>query len=616
MKQFDSFRLDASNQCLWRDGEQIALPPKPFAVLRYLVENPGRLISHDELLDKLWPETFVQPQVLRTYVLDLRKALGDDAGQPRFIQTMPKRGYRFVAPVRENGCDESDAGGSAMRPDHSGKVLVGRDGELTRLRRLVEQVANGQRRVLFVCGEAGIGKTALLDLFCRQIESAGSATIARGQCVQSIGAREDYYPVMEALGALCASPNGEDACRILKRRAPAWMAVRSDSDHAVEASAKIANLQPERTLGDLCAALEEVSAQNPLILIFEDLEWADDCTLNLISALARRRAVAKLMVVVTGRPMKGASEHPLKVLKQDLLMRKLVAELHLEPLRKAAVRELLRKELQQEALPPGLEGFVTQRAEGNPLFVIAILEHLISECLLQRKAGNNSEAWALQPGFESREAEVPGELAQMVELEIERMGPEDQSLLEAGSLMNIAFPGWAVAAALEKDVNAIEEGCDALARRFHFVERGGQDELPDGTSSAFYVFAHGLYREVLYHRQPAARRRKRHVRIAERLEQLFAGREADVAREIAQHYEAGAEWLRAANGLRKAAAQAQRKQDFGDAADLLQQAMRLLRDRNGKDLQAALHQIEHESEALRAAMARGTEMRQELQQKA
>ena len=79
MKQFESFALDTSNECLWHEGVQIALANKPFSVLRYLVENPGRLITHDEILDALWPKTYVQPQVLRTYMLELRKVLGDDA---------------------------------------------------------------------------------------------------------------------------------------------------------------------------------------------------------------------------------------------------------------------------------------------------------------------------------------------------------------------------------------------------------------------------------------------------------------------------------------------------------------------------------------------------------
>src|ERR1700761_975048 len=101
MRQFACFQLDTQNECLWRNGDRIPLTPKPFAVLRYLVENPQRLVTHDELLEALWPETYVQPQVLRTYVLELRKLLGDDLDSPRYIQTVPKRGYRFVAVVTE-----------------------------------------------------------------------------------------------------------------------------------------------------------------------------------------------------------------------------------------------------------------------------------------------------------------------------------------------------------------------------------------------------------------------------------------------------------------------------------------------------------------------------------
>ena len=112
MKQFAGFRLDTGNECLWRGGVQVTLPPKPFLVLRYLVEHPGRLIPHDELLDALWPETYVQPQVLRTYGLELRKVLGDEAGQPRFIQTVMKRGYCFVACVEETGSDDGVTIGS------------------------------------------------------------------------------------------------------------------------------------------------------------------------------------------------------------------------------------------------------------------------------------------------------------------------------------------------------------------------------------------------------------------------------------------------------------------------------------------------------------------------
>lgn len=540
MKSFDCFALDTANQCLWRNGVQLALAPKPFAVLRFLVDNPGRLITHDELLDALWPETYVQPQVLRTYMLELRKVLGDDPGQPRFIQTLPKRGYCFVAPVAERSSIEHGWTAPASSKDARAAKIVDRVDEMARLHAQFEILQSGQRRIVFVCGEAGIGKTALVDAFCRQLDSSLAATVAHGQCVQGICGNEEFYPVIEALGQLCASPQGEAACRILSKMAPAWLTHGRKSEVAAASPDRPAAQQ--RLVGDLCAALEELAAAQPLILVFEDLHWADDSTLNLISALARRHAPARLMVLATFRPLNNfAAAHPLKALKQDLLMRRLSTEIALVPLPKAAVRDLLSRELNQEDLPPELAGFVYRRSEGNPLFVIAVLEHLITQRILVRRGAENAAAWqqaAPLSDFPELDDSVSDQLAHMIELEIDRLSLEQQHVLEAGSLMQVAFPAWAVAAALELDAAETEEACDELARRLYFVERAGQDELPDGSCSAFYVFAHGLYREVLYRRQSATRRAKRHIRIADRLGQLFAGREACVAREIANHYEA------------------------------------------------------------------------------
>jgi len=549
MKQFQSFGLDTSNQCLLREGVPVDLAPKPFAVLRYLVENPGRLITHDELLDALWPETYVQPQVLRTYMLELRKVLGDDAAKPRFIQTLPKRGYRFVAPVTERANGES----SATAQDAKATAIVGREAEFDCLKKQFEEAASGQRRVVFVTGESGIGKTALVDAFCRRLDPAMGTTVARGQCVQGVGATEDYYPVTEALSQLCAAPHGETACKVLTRIAPAWLA-HERRDASIEA---FDTRSQERMLGDLCAALEELAAEQPLILVFEDLHWADDATLNLLSALARRRAPAKLLVLATYCPLTGTIEDPLRGLQQDLLMRRLCVETALARLKKAVVTELLSRDLKQDSLPPGLADFIFQRSEGNPLFVFAVLEHLIVERILVRHQVKGAERWEQQAPFPEMEAGVPDQLVRMIELVIERLSEHEQHLLEAASLMTVAFPAWAVAAALATDPIETEEACDGLARRLHFVVRAGQDELPDGTQSAFYVFAHGLYREVLYQRQAPARRSRRHIRVADRLAELFAGREADVAREIAMHFKAAGDHDRAASVLESAARHAE-----------------------------------------------------------
>ncbi len=107
MKSFQSFRLDTANQCLWRGQERVPIPPKAFDVLRYLVENPGRLVTQNELLEALWPETYVNPEILRKYILDIRKTLGDRPDRPVFIETVTKRGYRFIAPVIEESATEA-----------------------------------------------------------------------------------------------------------------------------------------------------------------------------------------------------------------------------------------------------------------------------------------------------------------------------------------------------------------------------------------------------------------------------------------------------------------------------------------------------------------------------
>src|SRR6202011_1203781 len=112
MKSFQSFRLDAAEHSLWRGEKRVQITPKAFDVLCYMVENAGRLVSQDELLQALWPETYVNQEVLRKYILEIRKALGDRPEKPEFIETVTKRGYRFIAPV----VDESAAGPGELNP--------------------------------------------------------------------------------------------------------------------------------------------------------------------------------------------------------------------------------------------------------------------------------------------------------------------------------------------------------------------------------------------------------------------------------------------------------------------------------------------------------------------
>jgi DNA-binding winged helix-turn-helix (wHTH) protein len=184
MKSFERFRLDVANQCLWRGETRISLMPKPFAVLRYLVEHPGRLVTHDQLLSAIWPDTYVQPEVLRRYILEIRRALGDRVESPRFIRTFPKRGYQLVAPVTDDALPNAlESASAASTP------LVGRGAALDDLDRYLSKVLSGHREVVFVVGEPGIGKTSLVDAFQRAAASRVDVAIARGQSVEGFGGK-------------------------------------------------------------------------------------------------------------------------------------------------------------------------------------------------------------------------------------------------------------------------------------------------------------------------------------------------------------------------------------------------------------------------------------------
>jgi predicted ATPase len=241
-----------------------------------------------------------------------------------------------------------------------------------------------------------------------------------------------------------------------------------------------------------------------------------------------------------------------------------------------------------------LSSFVHQHSEGNPLFMIAMLEHLVAQGFLRQEAG----LWQLRSALSEIDMGVPTALSEMIELQIDRLDAADQRLLEAASLIGVIFPAWAAAAALDGDLEEIEDQYEKLTRRLHFLHPAGYDELPDGTQSASYMFAHGLYREVLRARQSPARRAKRHLRVAEKLEKLFAQRELDVSSELAMHFEAAAEWVRAAQALCTAARTAVRRGAHDEGAKLTQRALQLLQNLSEPDREAAERETRQQIEQM------------------
>ena len=547
MKEFYPFLLDTINECLWRqnvdgDDERIRLTPKGFAVLRYLVEHAGRLVTQSELLEAVWPDTFVQPEVLKSQILDIRRALGDDPKQPQFIETLPRRGYQFIAPIK---CPSSEVSAEFEQPS---RRLVGRGAALAQLSRSLQTAMRGQRQIVFLTGEHGIGKTALADEFQREaVLIAPIVRLGRGQCVEGYGSKEPYYSLLEALGQLCRGSEGESVVQVLAEKAPTWLVQLPGfvkQEHRQNLPMEILAAARERMVREICEALEKIASQKPLLLVIEDMHLADQGTVDLISALARRRESAKLMLIGTCRPVDLAfSEHSLKVLKQDLLVHHLCQEIALEPFREADVAEYLVAESGGAVAPEGLAQLLHRHTAGNPLFTMSVLEHMQQRGFISHDNAN----WRIHVPLESIGLEVPETLRQVIEAQIDRLSPDEQLVLEVASLASGGDSRFAVvpgAAAAELEPEVFEHACEKLVRRHCILRAAKPEKFPDGAVSACYEFVHALYREVCCERIAPGRKANLHKRLAQWSE-VHLTQSNESASWLAIHFEDGADRLRA-----------------------------------------------------------------------
>ncbi len=574
MKEFPPFRLDPINQCLWRrgdapDDERVLLTPKAFAVLRYLVEHASLLVTQEELLEAVWPDTFVQPEVLKYQIADIRRTLGDHPRNPLFIETLPRRGYRFVAAVTEG---EAVAPVPSVSPARG--RLVGRDRELGALRDCLRRALRGQRQIVFITGEPGIGKTALVDEFQRQVAAEEpTLRIARGQCVEGYGGTEAYYPMLEALGQLCRGSGGKRVVEILAAQAPTWLVqfpalLRRDQRQALQQ--EIQGATRERMLREIREALDTLNLEAPLLFVFEDLQWVDPSTIDLISALARQRTAAKTMWAITKRPVDMVvPEHPLKTLKRDLLVHHLCQEVTLGPLSEAAVAEYLGAESPGGSLPDGFAELIHRHSEGNPLLMVAVLDHMSGHGLISREDGR----WRFRVPVEGIDFEAPESLSRMIEAHIERLTNEEQRALEVAGVAGPMFSASVVAAAMQVDAEFVEEVFARLSRRSHIVRSAGSQQFADGSLSQVFEFVHAVYREVCYRRIGPGRRVQLHRRIGQWAE---AHLEEDQAAWLAGHFEQGGDWLRATQYLTVAADTAGRRFEPRQATEILEHALELV----------------------------------------
>jgi DNA-binding winged helix-turn-helix (wHTH) protein len=518
---FPGFRIDVAEERLWKGTKLLAVRRKPFAILSYLVANPRRLVTHDELLERVWGGTVVSESSVRTHLHELRQVLGDG-----IIETVIGRGYRFTQEVT---LDE-DAPAAPRTTAIADRIIVGREPALEVLRGALERARGGQRQLVFVTGEPGIGKTLLVDAF---LDELAGVVAVRGQCVEQHSTPEAYRPVIDILGQLRHSKFGDQALAALVRYAPTFLAHMPQlvpDGQLAEVMKRAGGGSEARMVRELIEALETLCVTEPLVVVLEDLQWSDVATLDLLSLLGQRRERAKLLVIATSRRAEAQTvSHPLNRVMRALVARSGAIALPIDRLDGDEIAALVAARFPGHAFPASLCETIENVTAGTPLFVTAVLDDLVERGMI---AGGT-----LAVPLAEVAAHRPDNLKQLIDIQLDRLTAHEQRLLEVASIIGSVFATALVAAALEMPIEQADELCDGLARRSLFLQHEGTEDWPDGSQQSCYGFTHGLVQDVCGDRSAPARRQRWHRAIAERLEAAYGARAGEVSTTLAQHYE-------------------------------------------------------------------------------
>ena len=563
----------------------VSLPPKATAVLWALVSRAGQLVTKQALLELGWPDTVVGEAVLTVSIRALRQVLDDDASQPRYIETVHRRGYRFVARVESN----ADGPGPSAAPTAIASPGAEPRSSLRSLRRTRAWAARPSWAVpAGLRGRpAGSPADGLRGRRAGHREDGGDrrlrgraapgqlVRIGRGQCVEQYGAGEPYLPLLEILGDLGAGPDAAAVVAGLRQHAPSWLAHLPALLPGAERDAlrhEVAESTRPRMLRELADVADTLAAAAPLVWVLEDLHWSDPSTVEALALIARRRGPARLLVIGSYRPVELIlREHPLKAAKEELRAHGECAEIVLGSLSDAAVADYLTRRAPGAAVSAEVTAFVQGRTQGHPLFMATLADHLVAEGLLAgpatRARGDRLEAMA---------AQVPDEVQAFIEAQVGRLSSRERAILEAASAVGTRFRAASVADALDGKAAEIETACDALAARGQFLEDCGAGEWPDGTPSSEYQFRHALYQAALYRRLGSGHRARLHRAIGRQLEKAWGERAPEMAAELALHFEWGRDVERAVGYRRQAATNALQRWAYPEALDHVAQGLQLI----------------------------------------
>jgi DNA-binding winged helix-turn-helix (wHTH) protein len=548
---FADCELDRELYQLRRRGRVVKLEPKVFDVLAHLIEHRERVVTKGELLDALWPGEALSESVLPRAIAAARRAVGDTRAKARVIETVHGRGYRFVAPVRETAPSRAPAA-----PEPPAGVFVGRARTLAQLERALEAALVGRGGLVLLAGEPGIGKTRTAEELARIARERG-ARVLLGRCFEGEGAPA-FWPWVQVLRELAATSD------------PALL--RSDG------AGELAQLVPElrgraappagpageqtrfRLFDALTGLLRRRAQQGPLVLVLDDLHWADDASLLALQFLAPELRSAALLVVATYRDVEVRRDHPLSRVLGALARVPSCERITLRGLEPPEVAALV-EAVAGRAPAAQLARTVHEMTDGNPFFVFE----------LARLLAESHAAGRPDPAAPGAALTLPQSVRDAIGRRLDALSAPCNELLRTAAVLGRGFDVALLARLAGKTPDALLDPIGEAAAAGVLVE----DEERVGR----WAFAHALVRQTLYDELNAPQRVRLHRQVAEALEAAFAASDEPPLSEIAHH------WFEAAPGgsaeqaiaaARRAAERAHALLAYEESARLYEQALEAL----------------------------------------
>ena len=457
-------------------------------------------------------------------------------------------------------------------------AFVGREPELRKLEEFLEQAIAGTGRVVFITGEPGIGKTSLSDEFLRRARSRyPGVLVSRGRCVEQYGTGEAYLPFLDAVGALLDGPGRERLASIMRTHAPTWC---TQLPAAFASTGALERLQQEtigatkeRMMREMGDALSSFATITPVVLLLEDLHWADPSSVDLLRHLCQRITNQRLLIAGTFRPEDiERTNHPLKSYKAEMQSHRLCEEVTLSSLARDHIAEYLNATFTPNDFPPDLASLIHDKTEGHPLFAINLLQYLSEH----GDIGRTNAHWSLIRPLAELDLEAPESVRSMISKKIDTLEAEERRTLQYASVEGTEFLSTVVASLLGVDEVDLEERLAHLQKTHRLIEVRGEEELPDGSLATRYRFSHALYQNFLYGDLVAKRRIMLHRQAGEQLLKLYHKRAPHLATQLALHFERGRDFGRAIEYLIHAGDNATRLYANAEAAEHYTRALGLV----------------------------------------